>query len=61
MYRDEAEGLLKNLADALPETKLYNLYLARIAHLRANPHGANWNGIFSSSPPSDPDRMPELP
>jgi adenylate cyclase len=43
---DEAERLLKNLAYASPETKLYKLYLDRIAYFRATPPGANWDGVF---------------
>ena len=43
---DEAERLLKNLAYASPETKLYRLYLDRIAYFRAKPPGANWDGVF---------------
>ncbi|MCM2328210.1 MAG: adenylate/guanylate cyclase domain-containing protein [Lysobacter sp.] len=43
---DEAEKLLKNLAYAAPESKLYKLYLQRVAHFRANPPPAGWDGVF---------------
>jgi adenylate cyclase len=43
---DEAEALLKNLAYADPDSKVYKIYLGRIAHFRANPPPANWDGVF---------------
>jgi adenylate cyclase len=43
---DEAEGLLKSLAEAAPETKLYQLYLERIAYFRTMPPAADWDGVF---------------
>jgi adenylate cyclase len=43
---DDAEGVLKNLAYAAPESKLYKLYLKRIQHFRANPPGPMWNGLW---------------
>jgi adenylate cyclase len=43
---DDAEKLLKNLAYASPETKLYKLYLERVAHFRRNPPPAGWDGVF---------------
>ena len=43
---DDAEKLLKNLAYAAPETKLYKLYLERLAHFRRSPPPANWDGVF---------------
>jgi len=43
---DEAENLLKNLSYASPESKVYKLYLERIAHFRQNPPPANWDGVF---------------
>jgi adenylate cyclase len=43
---DEAEALLKELADAAPAMKLYRLYRERIAHFRANPPGADWDAMF---------------
>ncbi|HEX4944863.1 MAG TPA: adenylate/guanylate cyclase domain-containing protein [Usitatibacteraceae bacterium] len=43
---DDAEKMLKNLAYAAPEMKLYKLYLERVAHFRASPPPANWDGVF---------------
>ncbi len=43
---DEAENLLRNLSYASPESKLYKLYLERIAHFRQNPPPADWDGVF---------------
>ncbi len=43
---DDAERLLKNLAYASPETKLYKLYLERVAHFRRSPPPGNWDGVF---------------
>jgi adenylate cyclase len=43
---DAAEQRLHALADASPQTKLYKLYLERIAHFRASPPDANWDGVF---------------
>ena len=43
---NEAEEGIKNLRFASPETKLYKIYLARIAEYRANPPGADWNGLW---------------
>ena len=43
---DDAEKLLKNLAYAAPESKLYKLYLERVAHFRRTPPPANWDGVF---------------
>jgi adenylate cyclase len=43
---DEAEQRLKDLAAASPKTKLYQLYLDRIAYFRATPPGADWDGVF---------------
>jgi adenylate cyclase len=43
---DEAQELLEILAGAAPDEKLYQVYLERIADLRANPPGAGWDGIF---------------
>jgi adenylate cyclase len=43
---DESEKLLKNLAYASPETKLYKLYLERVAHFRRSPPPAGWDGVF---------------
>ena len=46
---DEAEALLKELAAAAPAVKLYRLYGERIAHFRASPPGADWDGVFGFS------------
>jgi adenylate cyclase len=43
---DDAERLVKSLQYSNPDFKLYKLYLARIADLRAHPPGANWDGVF---------------
>jgi adenylate cyclase len=43
---DEAEALLKALAQAAPESKLYKLYLKRIEHFRQNTPGPAWNGLW---------------
>jgi adenylate cyclase len=43
---DEAEALLKELAAAAPEVKLYRLYRERIAQFRASPPAADWDGVF---------------
>jgi adenylate cyclase len=43
---DEAQKLLETLASAAPEAKIYRVYLERIADLRANPPGADWDGVF---------------
>jgi adenylate cyclase len=43
---EEAEALLEELAAAAPAVKLYRLYRERIAHFRANPPGADWDGVF---------------
>ena len=43
---DDAEKLLKNLSYAAPDSKLYKLYLERVAHFRASPPPADWNGVF---------------
>ena len=43
---DEAETLLRELAAAAPSMKLYRLYCERVAHFRAAPPGAEWDGVF---------------
>ena len=43
---DDAEQVFKNLAYASPETKLYRIYLERIAHFRKSPPPADWDGVF---------------
>ncbi len=44
---EEAKDIIKPLAYANPETKLYKLYLERIIHFRTNPVPANWDGVFT--------------
>jgi adenylate cyclase len=44
---DDAERLLVALAQADPPRKAYQLYLERIANLRMNPPGGNWDGVFT--------------
>ncbi len=43
---NEAEEGMKALRFANPESKIYKLYLKRIADFRANPPGASWNGLW---------------
>ena len=43
---DDAQEILKNLAYAAPDTKLYKLYLKRIEHWRANTPGPLWKGLW---------------
>ena len=43
---DDAEQILKTLAAAAPDVKLYRLYLKRIDHFRNNSPGAAWNGLW---------------
>jgi adenylate cyclase len=43
---NEAEEGMKTLRFASPETKLYKIYLARIAEYRSNPPGDDWNGLW---------------
>jgi adenylate cyclase len=43
---DQAEQVLKMLAAAAPDRKLYRLYLKRIDYFRTNPPGAAWNGLW---------------
>jgi adenylate cyclase len=43
---DEAEAILRGLAQAAPEAKLYKLYLKRIEHFRQNTPGPAWNGLW---------------
>lgn len=44
---DMAELQLLNLQKAAPQATLYALYLERIAHFRAAPPGADWDGVFT--------------
>ncbi|MEP7262075.1 MAG: adenylate/guanylate cyclase domain-containing protein, partial [Usitatibacter sp.] len=41
---DDAEALFKQLSYAAPESKLYKMYLKRVAHFRENTPGPTWNG-----------------
>ena len=41
---EEAEAMLKALAYAAPDYKLYKLYLKRLSHFRENTPGPAWNG-----------------
>ena len=43
---NEAEEGMKNLRFASPQSKLYKLYLNRIAEYRAKPPAADWNGVW---------------
>ncbi len=43
---DEAETLLRELAQQSPDCALYQLYLERVAYFRANPPGEDWDGVF---------------
>lgn len=43
---DKAEIHLVNLQKSHPDTKLYALYLERIAHFRVEPPETNWDGVF---------------
>ncbi|MBL8517891.1 MAG: adenylate/guanylate cyclase domain-containing protein [Betaproteobacteria bacterium] len=43
---DEAERLLTALAQAAPSTKVYKVYLERIANLRNESLSAEWDGVF---------------
>jgi adenylate cyclase len=43
---DDAEAILKQLAYAAPENKLYKMYLKRITHFRQNTPGPTWNGLW---------------
>lgn len=44
-YWDQAEQLIGGLATEHPECALYRLYLERIAMLRDNPPGSEWDGV----------------
>jgi adenylate cyclase len=43
---DEAERLLTSLSQAAPDTKVYKVYLERIANLRKESLEPNWDGVF---------------
>ena len=42
---EQAELQLSNLQRQAPQSRLYQLYLERVAILRANPPGADWDGV----------------
>ncbi len=44
---DEAEQTIASLAMADPSRKVYQIYIERIAALRANSPGKNWDGVFT--------------
>jgi adenylate cyclase len=44
---DDAEAALIKLSEADPKRKVYRVYIDRIATLRANPPGANWDGVYT--------------
>ena len=44
---DEAEAALTKLIDADPKRKVYGKYMDRVATLRANPPGDNWDGVYT--------------
>ena len=44
---DDAEARLRKLAQDAPERKLYQVYLARIANLRVDPPGTDWDGAYT--------------
>ena len=44
---DAAEEALTRLAQAEPNRKVYQVYLERVANLRAKPPGKNWDGVFT--------------
>ncbi len=44
---DDADTLLIALSQADPKRKAYKLYLERVANLRTNPPGKDWDGVFT--------------
>jgi len=44
---DDADRLLITLSQADPQRKVYKLYLERVANLRLNPPGKDWDGVFT--------------
>lgn len=44
---DMAELRLAELLNVSPDSKLYRIYLERVAFLRANPPGPGWDGAFT--------------
>jgi len=43
---DKAELELLSLRNMAPASKLYQVYAERVAYYRANPPGAEWDGVF---------------
>ena len=43
----DAEALLAALSHADPKRKTYRVFLDRVANLRAQPPGQNWDGVFT--------------
>jgi adenylate cyclase len=46
MEWDAAEQSLSGLQRLYPQSRLFNLYLERIAHFRADPPAEGWDGVF---------------
>jgi adenylate cyclase len=44
---EESNDVIKPLAYANPEAKLYKLYLERIIHFRTSPPPPGWDGVFT--------------
>jgi len=44
---EESKDIIKTLAYANPDVKLYKLYLERIIHFRTEPPPANWDGVYT--------------
>ena len=44
---EDAKDIIKTLAYANPDVKLYKIYLERIIHFRTNPPPPDWNGVFT--------------
>lgn len=44
---DEAEALLTKLKETDPNRKVYKVYAERVAKLRVEPPGENWDGVFT--------------
>ena len=44
---DAAEREFFSLSQSLPEKKVYQIYLERIAHFKENPPPADWDGVFT--------------
>jgi adenylate cyclase len=42
---DQAEAIIAELTALAPDRGLYSLYTSRIAHYRAHPPGADWDGV----------------